>query len=71
MTDSHHRRNQAVSTLRFCAALALMVIMVTGCGKRATQVDPPDNVTDDKFPLVYPDPSTDPGYVAKPDHSSK
>lgn len=35
-------------------------LTLAGCGKRASQVSPPDDVQEDKFPFTYPNPKTDP-----------
>ncbi len=40
-------------------ALALSGIL-SACGKKPSEVDPPPGVTNDTFPKTYPDPSTDP-----------
>lgn len=44
--------------------LLLLALMfgagLTACGKRAAQLTPPDESGKDAFPLVYPDPATDP-----------
>jgi hypothetical protein len=48
-------------------ALLLLCLILAACGKRAGSVSPPDDVENDKFPLVYPDPATDP----KPEGSVK
>jgi hypothetical protein len=57
---------------RIGAALCLLVLglSLAACGKKPGSVDPPDNVTNDTFPLTYPDPTTDPAatYGAK-DHA--
>lgn len=35
-------------------------LILASCGKKAGHVDPPPDVTEDHFPLTYPDPATDP-----------
>jgi predicted small lipoprotein YifL len=47
--------------------LAFTLCLALGaCGKRGTYIYPPSEDKDDTFPNIYPDPATDPGYVAKP-----
>jgi hypothetical protein len=48
-------------------ALVFLCFVLAACGKRPGSVDPPADVTDDKFPMIYPDPSTDP----KPEGTAK
>ncbi len=40
--------------------LALLVLGLAACGKKPGHLDPPPDVTEDNFPLIYPDPDTDP-----------
>lgn len=47
----------------FLLSLVLLLgsgLLLTGCGKKPNQVDPPPDVANDTFPRIYPDPSTDP-----------
>ena len=46
-----------ITILLLCAFLGLSL---SACGKRAAHVSPPDDVKQDTFPSVYPDPATDP-----------
>jgi hypothetical protein len=52
-------RKKRVTVLTLTLALTLTVPLV-GCGKKPGYVDPPPEVTNDNFPLIYPDPATDP-----------
>ena len=42
------------------------LLMLSACGKKATQLDPPDETISDQFPRSYPDPMTDPKPVSAP-----
>lgn len=37
-----------------------LVLALGACGKKANHVNAPPGVDDDRFPLTYPDPATDP-----------
>jgi hypothetical protein len=37
-----------------------LMLSLTACGKKPSQVDPPPGVEEDAFPRIYPDPATDP-----------
>lgn len=52
---SHSLQKITSILLLFCLCAAL-----GACGKRASHLDLPDDVADDHFPRVYPDPATDP-----------
>jgi len=43
--------------------VVLSMLSVNACGKKPGRVDPPVGVTNDTYPLTYPDVNTDP----KPD----
>jgi hypothetical protein len=64
---SEPKDQKQVRRIGASVALLLMCLAVAACGKRPGAVDPPPDVTDDKFPLTYPDLSTDP----KPESPSK
>jgi len=65
MSDHAHqkqgRRKKAMHTL-FLTILIVSGMTLTACGKKPGRVDPPISMDgkDDTFPLVYPDPETDP-----------
>ncbi len=65
MSESNYKK-QVYGLLFPALALAILGFALMACGKRPVLVDPPDDVVDDHYPLTYPDPATDPGYVAKP-----
>lgn len=44
----------------FAFALSFAVASLCACGKRPGQLEPPPGVSENDFPLIYPDPSTDP-----------
>lgn len=65
MTDAEYKK-QACASFRNKGIFILMMLGVilciglSACGKKPGSVDAPPDVTEDKFPLVYPDPATDP-----------
>ncbi|MDP9128692.1 MAG: hypothetical protein M3N08_10605 [Pseudomonadota bacterium] len=61
MADQRQKRQAsgAGAEAAFMVALAL-ALLLTGCGKKPSTVDPPPYVTEDHFPQLYPDPATDP-----------
>jgi len=40
--------------------MLICIMSVGACGKKPPHVDPPEGAEDTKFPLVYPDPKTNP-----------
>jgi hypothetical protein len=56
MTHSVHK----IQAAPMVAIITLMLICtLCACGKKPAFVDPPPDVKEDHFPLVYPDPATD------------
>lgn len=47
---------------RVTLAVVLMAVLfgACACGKKPGSVDPPPGVAKSDFPLIYPDPATDP-----------
>ena len=46
----------------------LALASLGACGKKANHVFPPDDLAEDNYPYIYPDPATDPGSHAEPQH---
>jgi len=44
----------------FVLALLLCGFVLASCGKKASHVEAPPDVEVDHYPLIYPDPATDP-----------
>ena len=45
---------------------ALALGSLGGCGKKGSHVYAPDDLEDDNYPFIYPDPATDPGSTVEP-----
>jgi hypothetical protein len=46
--------------MALCLALLPFALLLTACGKKPNQVDPPPGSEDVVYPQIYPDPATDP-----------
>lgn len=55
-----YRRSKQQARAALGLALVVLSLTLAGCGKKPSQLDPPPDVTEDHFPLSYPDPATDP-----------
>jgi hypothetical protein len=42
------------------AALLILLLPLSACGKKPNQLDPPPGAENNVFPRNYPDPATDP-----------
>jgi predicted small lipoprotein YifL len=63
MSDHGYLRqelNRRARKAGFFLALLMLGFVLTSCGKKPGHLDPPPDVTEDNFPMVYPDPATDP-----------
>lgn len=63
MADRERRkqaRNRGMAVAGGCLVLVMSSFVLSACGKKPGMVDPPPDVTEDRFPLTYPDPATDP-----------
>lgn len=47
-------------SLLFCLIVMTSLMSLTACGKKASKLEPPPDVTEDTFPRTYPDTSLDP-----------
>ncbi|NCC03522.1 MAG: hypothetical protein EOM37_05675 [Proteobacteria bacterium] len=61
--DIHIFFSSSVKTFKLpglLLCLFLTVLVVSGCGKRPSQVDTPAHNGQITYPRIYPDPATDP-----------